>query len=69
MWLGKGHSTFESLLQIPVRVEAPEGTVMRTIVGVTQDLWIRNEQQACAVLCKKSSCYDEAQVVDIKQLT
>lgn len=55
MWLGKGHSTLESLLQIPVRVKAPEGTVMRTIVGVTQDLWIRNEQQACAVLCKESS--------------
>lgn len=69
MWLGKGHSTLESLLQIPVRVEATEGTVMRTIVGVSQDLWIRNEQQACAVLCKKSSFNDEANVVDIKQLT
>lgn len=66
MWLGKGHSTLESLLQIPVRVEAPEGTVMRTIVGVTQDLWIRDEQQACAVLCKESSCYDESQVVGVK---
>lgn len=66
MWLSKGHSTLEGLLQIPVRVKAPEGTVMRTIVGVAQDLWIRNEQQACAVLCKESSYYDEAQVVDIR---
>lgn len=66
MWLGKGHSTLECLLQIPVGVEAPEGTVMRTIVGVTQDLWIRNEQQACAVLCKQSYLYDEAHGVDDK---
>jgi len=48
--LRESKSSLKGLGQISVRIEPGQGTVRGSIVGVSQDLWISDKQQARAVI-------------------